>query len=285
MNIRVSNKVYRSGEGIPLILLHAFPVDARMWDECAANLIRISDEHGLDPFPIWAPDTPGAGDSAIPDAAATGEIASDGAYCEALDRVAGAYVSMLHVAGYSKAIWVGLSMGGYMAMDLRRLHPEVVAGLALCDTTTVADSPQGRCSRLEVARTCLDDNTVDPVMHFALPKSGDSTVKRGNQFQDLMTGWINDQRPEGLAWRQRMAAGRLDTTDQLAKIQVPASVICGENDPSSPPDNMRLIAQGMTSTNAVFTAIPDCGHFSAVEHPDIVAAALLDLVERVGRSA
>lgn len=285
MNIRIDNKIYRSGAGIPLILLHAFPVDARMWDDCAANLIRMGDERGLDPFPVWAPDTPGAGDCVIPDTAATGEIASDGAYCEALDRVASAYVSMLHAAGCSKAIWVGLSMGGYMVMNLQRLYPEVVAGLALCDTTTAADSPEGRRNRLEVARTCSEDNTVDPVMHFALPKSGDSTVKRGDRFQDLMTGWINDQRPEGLAWRQRMAAGRPDTTDQLAKIHVPASVISGENDPSSPPEKMRLIAQGMTSTNAVFTAIPNCGHFSAVEHPDIVAVALLDLVERVNRPA
>lgn len=33
--------------------------------------------------------------------------------------------------------------------------------------------------------------------------------------------------------------------------------------------------------NATFTAIPDCGHFSAVEHPNTVAAALVDLMRRV----
>ncbi|WEV67749.1 alpha/beta hydrolase [Bifidobacterium sp. ESL0769] len=281
MNIRINNKVYRSGKGIPLILLHAFPVDARMWDDCAASLIRLGSERKIVPFPIWAPDTPGAGDSSIPDAQATGAIADDGAYSEAMDKVAEAYVSMLHITGHEKAIWVGLSMGGYIAMDIARLFPETVAGLALCDTTTSADSSEARANRLKIAQICESDNTVEPVMHFARPQAGDSSVKQGRRFQDLLTGWIHDQRPEGLAWRERMAAGRVDTTDQLVRVTAPAAIVSGENDPSSPPDKMRPIADAMTSTSVAFTAIPDCGHFSAVEHPDAVASALLDLVERV----
>ncbi|MCO6558903.1 MAG: alpha/beta hydrolase [Bifidobacterium sp.] len=281
MNIRVNNKVYRSGKGVPLVLLHAFPVDARMWDDCAKSLIGLGDEHGLAPFPIWAPDTPGAGDASIPDAHATGAVADDGAYAEAMDKVAEAYVSMLHITGHEKAIWVGLSMGGYIAMDIQRLFPETVAGLALCDTTTIADSPHARANRLNIAKTCESGNTVEPVMHFARPQAGDSTVKQSQQFQDLLTDWICDQRPEGLAWRERMAAGRVDTTDQLARVTAPVAVICGENDPSSPPAKMRPLANAMTSTSVAFTAIPDCGHFSAVEHPDTVANALLALVERV----
>ncbi|WEV69103.1 alpha/beta hydrolase [Bifidobacterium sp. ESL0775] len=281
MNIRISNKIYRSGKGVPLILLHAFPVDARMWDDCAASLIRLGDERGIAPFPIWASDVPGAGDASIPDAHATGPIADDGAYAEAMDKVAEAYVSVLHITGHDKAIWAGLSMGGYIAMDIQRLYPETVAGLALCDTTTAADSPQARANRLKIAETCESDNTVEPVMHFARPQSGDSTIKRSQRFQDLLAGWIHDQRPEGLAWRERMAAGRVDTTDQLSRVTAPAAIVSGRNDPSSPPEKMRPIAAAMTSTQVAFTAIPDCGHFSAVEHPDAVANALLDLVERV----
>ncbi|WEV47082.1 alpha/beta hydrolase [Bifidobacterium sp. ESL0690] len=281
MNIRINNKVYRSGKGIPLILLHAFPVDARMWDDCAKSMIRLGDERGVASFPIWAPDTPGAGDASIPDAHATGAIADDGAYAEAMDKVAEAYVSMLHITGHEKAIWVGLSMGGYIAMDIARLFPETVAGLALCDTTTVADRPEARANRLKIAQICESDNTVEPVMHFARPQAGDSSVKLGQGFQDLLAGWIHDQRPEGLAWRERMAAGRADTTDQLARVTAPAAIVSGENDPSSPPAKMRPIADAMTSTSVAFTAIPDCGHFSAVERPDAVANALLDLVERV----
>ena len=76
-----------------------------------------------------------------------------------------------------------------------------------------------------------------------------------------------------------------DLNDQLPLITAPAAVICGENDPSSAPSVMRPIAEAMTGTNAVFTEIPDCGHFSAYEHPDQVADALLDLVRRVRAEA
>ena len=98
------------------------------------------------------------------------------------------------------------------------------------------------------------------------------------RFIRQFTDWIQAQRPEGVAWRERMAAGRPDLNDQLPLITAPAAVICGENDPSSAPSVMRPIAEAMTGTNAVFTEIPDCGHFSAYEHPDRVADALLDLV-------
>lgn len=224
---------------------------------------------------------PGAGDAPIPDDASSGPVAEDGAFTEALDRLAEAYVSMLGARGIDKAIWVGLSMGGYLALDIQRLYPESVAGLALCDTTTAADSLHARSDRLDVARQCVDDNTVEPVMHFAIPQPGDSTVKRGADFQDLLSGWIREQTPQGVAWRERMAAGRRDMADVLATVTVPSLLVSGENDPSSPPSVMQPLAQAMTSTDPRFVAIPDCGHFSAVERPNAVAEALVDLVARV----
>lgn len=63
MGIELKNTVYREGEGIPVVLVHGFPVDHRMWDQCAAALARICDEHGMTRFPIWAPDMPGAGEA------------------------------------------------------------------------------------------------------------------------------------------------------------------------------------------------------------------------------
>ena len=45
MGIELKNTVYREGEGIPVVLVHGFPVDHRMWDQCAAALARICDEH------------------------------------------------------------------------------------------------------------------------------------------------------------------------------------------------------------------------------------------------
>lgn len=279
--ITLHNTVYRSGDAIPLILVHAFPVDHRMWDECAARIAGIADKTGLERFPIWAPDMPGAGNGPIPGIPQSGRQSADGAYIDALDLMTDAYAALVRNAGYDRAVWAGLSMGGYVALDMQRRHPQMVAGLALCDTKASADDATARSNRLRIADRCEHDHTIDPVMHFALPQDGDSTIKRSDAFISLMTGWIEGQKPQGVAWRQRMAAGRPDLNDQLAAVTAPAAIVSGECDPSSPPSQMRPLAQAMTRTHVTFTQIPDCGHFSAVEHPHTVAQALVDLMARV----
>lgn len=67
MALTIENHVYREGEGIPLILVHGFPVDHRMWDRCATALMEMSDAQECTQYPIWAPDMPGAGASQCPD--------------------------------------------------------------------------------------------------------------------------------------------------------------------------------------------------------------------------
>lgn len=283
MTIELKNTVYREGDGraVPLVLVHAFPVDHRMWDDCAAEIIRQGDIAGMPPFAIWAPDMPGAGDGPIPDDAASGGRSSDGAYDHALDLLADAYVDLLHAAGYDRAVWAGLSMGGYVILNVQRRHPHAVAGFAMCDTKGDADTPQQRANRVRVAEDCERMHSVDPVMGFAEATESDSSFKRSNDGKALFARWIREQRPEGIAWRQRMAAGRPDLNDQLPRIAAPAAVICGDKDPFADESRMRAIVDAMTATQATYTLIRDCGHFSAVEHPAEVAAALTALMRRV----
>ncbi|KAB7790450.1 alpha/beta fold hydrolase [Bifidobacterium leontopitheci] len=281
MAITLNNTVYSNGEGVPLVMVHAFPVDHHMWDECAAKVNDVAAERGLAPVTVWAPDMPGAGIGPVPSAADSGEVAADGAYEQALDLMTDAYADLVRAAGYERAVWAGLSMGGYVVLDMQRRHPEMIAGLALCDTKADADSPAARAGRLECARACESGETVDPVMHFADASEHDSSFKKSQAGHDLFTRWIREQTPQGVAWRQRMAAGRPDLNDQLPLVTASTAVICGENDPFSQPAAMRSLADAMTGTNPSFTVLPDCGHFSAVEYPRKVAELLVDLVERV----
>lgn len=278
MTIELANHVIRDGEGVPVVLMNAYPVDHRMWDVCAKALADFADLDDVPPFPIWAPDMAGSGQSPVPSEADSGPRMANGAYSEALDRLAESYVDLVKAAGYDTAIWVGLSMGGYVAMDIQRLHPEAVAGLALCDTMAASDGTGGE-GRLTMANAAEETDSVEPVMHFARPAEGDSTVKRSLEFIQTMTEWISEQSPAGLAWRQRMTYGRPEMGEVPATITVPTVVVSGENDPTSNPSVMKPLAEKIAG--AEFVAIPDCGHFSAVEHPDTVARALLSLVKRV----
>lgn len=286
MTMMLSNTVYREaekggGDAVPLVLVHAFPVDHRMWDECAGRIIRLSDARGLPAFPVWAPDTPGSGRSPVPDAVDSGPQTADGSYPDALGHLVDAHADLVRRAGYRRAVWVGLSMGGYVAIGMQRRHPDIMAGLALCDTRVSVDAPVARQGRLRCAEESLRTGGVGPVMHFAEPQPGDSATKRSPEFVATFTRWIRSQTPDGIAWRQRMAAGRPDMTDELPHVSVPAAVVSGERDPSSPPEAMIPLAEAMTGTDVRFTRVPDCGHFSAVERPDVVAGALVDLMARV----
>lgn len=280
--IEIANHVYRAGEGVPLVLINAFPVDHRMWDECADRIIELGHGRGMAEFPVWAPDMAGCGASPVPQAGQYGETDEKGSYPQALDAMTEGYAALLKDAGYAKAVWVGLSMGGYVALDMQRRHPEAVAGIALCDTTASRDGDEGD-GRRSVAAKALEGSTVAPVLHFAQPGEGDSTIKKSPEFCRKMAGWINEQSPAGVAWRQRMAAGRPDLNDQLPLISTPAMVLGGTNDPASSPEHMKDMAAHMTGTTCPATIIENCGHFSAVEHPDDVANALLDLMARVQR--
>ena len=167
MTIELHNNVYCEGEGIPVVLVHGFPVDHRMWNECADALKTTVAKHGMKQFPIWAPDMPGAGEGPIPSDENSGGKDTDGAFPNGLDRMADAYVDLLHAAGYDKAIWVGLSMGGYLILDVQRLHPEAVAALAnrRAHTNRLWDSPLPRLriqpsnSRTPTANSSLHGST------------------------------------------------------------------------------------------------------------------------------
>ena len=118
-------------------------------------------------------------------------------------------------------------------------------------------------------------------MGFAVANETDSSIKQSAEYARQFTLWINEQPAAGIAWRERMAAGRPDLNDVLAKVSAPSAVICGDKDPSSPPEGMGPVADAMTGTTVDFTVISDCGHFSAYEHPEAVAEALRQLVRRI----
>ena len=170
---------------------------------------------------------------------------------------------------------------GRRFLDVQRLHPEAVAALALCDTKAAADSEKMRAKRIAIAEECESTGTHEPVMGFAAATPEDSTIKQSDAYREQFTAWINEQPAEGIAWRERMAAGRPDLNDVLSTITAPVAVICGDKDPSSPPSVMAPIADAMTATSTDMTVVFDCGHFSAYEHPQAVADALLALVRRV----
>ncbi|GAA2778603.1 hypothetical protein GCM10010470_10000 [Saccharopolyspora taberi] len=122
-----------SGVGPPLVLLHAFPVDARMWNRARALL----EEHAR----VITPDQRGLGESSLNGSSARNLAEPTRRPVDAPSMAAAAadVIALLDTLDLPRVLLGGCSMGGYVAMAVLRAAPERVAGLLLADTKAIAD--------------------------------------------------------------------------------------------------------------------------------------------------
>src|SRR5207248_7684483 len=116
-----------AGSGRPLVLLHAFPLDRRMWRPQLDGLSSAARVIAVD-LPVFGHSTPGHERLTVDHAAAT-------------------LADFLSALKIDRAVLGGLSMGGYVALAFARRHPERLAGLVLADTRAEADDPAGKVAR------------------------------------------------------------------------------------------------------------------------------------------
>ncbi|MBT0992678.1 alpha/beta fold hydrolase [Cellulomonas sp. DKR-3] len=250
--------VLREGDApVPLVLLHAFPLDHRMWQP-VAELLSGS-------WTVLAPDLPGSGG---------GTGLADPSLEAAADDVA----RELAAAGVARAVVAGLSMGGYVALALAERHPELVAALGLLDTKSTADTPEARDNRLRMARAAADGETLDPVRPMAGTLVGETTRSAQPHVGEQVAAWIEDQAPAGVAWSQRAMAARPDRTEVLAAFGRPVAVVVGDEDAVTPVAAAEHMASSAPAARLV--VVPQAGHLSALEQPAAVAAALSELLQR-----
>jgi pimeloyl-ACP methyl ester carboxylesterase len=242
----------------PLVLLHAFPVDSRMWDPLRAAL-------GGD-VEVLTPDQRGFGRA--PAASGTPD----------LDAVAADVSDLLDDRGIDRAVIGGCSMGGYVAMALLRRAPERVAGLLLVDTRHDADDEARAATRLTMAARADDEGTawLADVIVPALLAAG--TPDASPELAGRLRAMISAQSPAGVAWAQRAMAARPDSTEVLRAFDGPALVLVGERDAICPPE----LARGMTELLAAgeLVELPGCGHLTPLEAPAESADAITDWLSR-----
>lgn len=249
----------KDGDGLPLVLLHGFPLDHRMWDAVADALPAGRAVHAVD-----LPGTPGNADD-LPE--------------PGLEVSADLVAEVLRAAGVESAVIAGLSMGGYVALALVERHPELVAGLALVDTKSTADAPEAHANRLRIADEAETTGTVDPVRPMAGSLLGETTRAARPELADEIAAWIDQQEPAGIAWSQRAMAARPDRSDVLRAFRGPVAVVVGDEDTVTPVEAAEHLVA--TADGARLVVVPQAGHLSAVEQPAAVAAALADLAQAV----
>jgi pimeloyl-ACP methyl ester carboxylesterase len=242
-----------------VVFVHAFPLDGRMWRP-QLERIALSEPSRV----ALAPDLRGFGQNRA------------GALPETVEQHARDLVDLLDSRGLPRAVVVGLSMGGYVALGLHRIAPERVAGLLLADTNASADTAEARelrASRAERIRQegvgFVPDEWIPLLVAAGCPPAVKLELRR------LML----EQDHHGVAAAADMIGARPDATAQLGTIKVPTAVVCGEHDSLSTPAIMRELAAAIPG--ATLTIVPRAGHLTNLEAPEEFNAALLALLARV----
>lgn len=165
----------------------------------------------------------------------------------------------------------GLSMGGYICFEIMRRAPERVLKLALLDTSARPDTAEQTASR----RAKLEDVHKSGFLAVALEnlngllhpsRRTDRSLLEINRRMALAVG------PMGFARQIEIAISRPDSRPDLRAISIPTLALVGDADPLTPVELSEEIVSLVPG--ARLAVIPDCGHLSPIEQPDLVSRAL-----------
>jgi pimeloyl-ACP methyl ester carboxylesterase len=230
-----------------LLLLHAFPFDARMWEGVRGRFV----ERGrtmLSPSLPLAPERRGMADWAE---------------------------DVLGLAS-DPVIPVGVSLGGYLAFELWRRAPQRIPALVLADTRATAEPPEGRLARERAIETIREGGPEalwltmeDRLLRPAAPR----------EVRERARELVLDRDPTTLVATVEAIRDRPDSTATVPTISAPTLVLVGEEDAIVP------LAEAAALANALPTgrlrAIPQAGHVPPLEQPEAFAALVLAFLQDV----
>lgn len=245
--------------GVPLLLIHGFPLDRTLWTAQTRALADIAR--------VITPDLRGSGESELP----SGAVSMD-TYADDLN-------SLLDHLSVERAIIGGLSMGGYVAFAFYRKYPRRVRALILADTRPQVDSPEARKGRDDTA-ALAEAQGSGAVGERLLPKmftpqTASARPEVVNAARELMAR----QRVEGVVSQLRAMRDRPDSTPTLGTIQVPTLIIVGAEDVVAPPKDSEMMRDGIPGARLV--VIPDAGHLSNYEQPEDFNRAMREFVKSI----
>ena len=265
------------GAGLPLLLVHGFPLDHTMWAGQIAALAGGTNEF-LVGEAYWA----GPGQTKIsappcrviaPDLRGFGRSPRRGDDTVTMDQFADDLAGLLDgLAIREPVVLCGLSMGGYIAFQFWRRHAARLRGLILCDTRAAADTPEAAAARHGMAERVLREGPA-PLVESMLPRLfAETTRQRQPQVIERLRSVMMSGDPRGIAAAARGMAERPDMTPMLGEIRCPTLVLVGQNDVISTPAEMRGIAAAIPG--AKFVEISAAGHLAPLENAAEVNAAI-----------
>lgn len=247
------------GAGLPVIFIHAFPLNQTLWDEQVAALRGRCRTITLDLRGFGETDAP------------------EGPYL--MEDMAADVRGLMTALSIERAVLVGLSMGGYVSLAFYRKYPEAVRALVLADTRATADPPEGRERRMKSAERAEREGASAIADDMIPALLAPSTVEASHDVVLRMRTMVEANSPRGIAAAQRGMAERADSTDLLGNMDFPVLLIAGSEDaitPVSEAETMRDQIRG-----SALRVIEGAGHLSNMERADDFNRALIEFIEEM----
>jgi pimeloyl-ACP methyl ester carboxylesterase len=173
----------------------------------------------------------------------------------------------------------GLSMGGYVALEVTRQAAARVTGLALLDTNARPDSEQATADRRRMM--ALADTDFERVVNALLPRLLLPAHMRDAKIVSVVKAMARDTGVDAYRRQQEAIIGRIDSRPHLAAIRCPTLVLCGRDDTLTPVALHEEMAGAIAGARLVVA--PQCGHLSPLEQPQLVTMNLVHWLSGLAR--
>jgi pimeloyl-ACP methyl ester carboxylesterase len=236
---------------IPLVLLHGFPLDSRIW---SAQVTALA-PHAR----VITVDLRGFGQSSSTRPFTMESLADD-------------VHDLLQSIGALPCVLGGLSMGGYVALAHAEKYPVDLKALALIDTRAESDNPAGQDARnrmIELARTGGAPAVADQMQPRML---AETTLRQKPEIVHRLRQIMEACPPLTIEHASAAMRDRPDRTPILSNIRVPVLIVVGDSDVITPPAMAESMRQRIPQ--ATLTVIANAGHMSPMEQPEQVNDAL-----------
>jgi len=235
-----------TGRGLPIVFLHAFPLNRTMWAEQESAL---SSHHR-----VITIDLRGHGESDAP------------LWHYTIDQAADDVRALLDHLSIRQALFVGLSMGGYILLAFYRKYADRVKGMVLADTRARADKPEEKAGRFQMAQVAYKQGP-SAIADIMIPKLlSPATIQTRPEIAQRVRTMIEGNQISGIAGDLMAMAERPDSVPLLKQIACPTQIIVGELDQATPPADAKLMAEQIP--HARLAIIPNAAHLANLEQPE-----------------
>lgn len=239
------------GQGIPLILLHGFPLSSAIWHD----QVRTLSDH----YHVVAPDLRGHGQSPAPDGLYNMELMAQDVF------------KLMDTLQIDKAAIMGHSMGGYIALAAWRQHPERFLAFGLIGSHAWADNEEIRQNRLAQAEKVFVQGS-GVIAEAMMPKLFAPSVPADELFREQVRTTMLSTRPTGIMGALRGMAARPDSSGLLPNMNIPVLILVGDSDQFVPIQRAETMAAAIP--DATLVTIENAGHMPMLEQPQATALAI-----------